>query len=399
MKKAVLLPNVVGFPSESMRRYAMELERALRLVTQEDTSNDWEFEAIHCEPSDAVAARFGGGERGKRMAGRHARFVRYPHLIKEAAGADIYHVLDHSHTNLALVPPAAKTVLTCHDIIPLLAAKGMIPMPTGRFTQYTFPLRIRCMKRCHTVIAISESTKKNLVEVAGLSPEQVTVVYYGVNRAFAPLPEKESGAAAEERQGILANHNIPAHGRVLFHVGTATRYKNTPAILHALKALKEDPRIGDKVYFLRVGADFFDDEKALIETLGVGDRVRYAGKIFDDTLLAAYYRAGDVFVFPSIWEGFGWPPLEAMACGTPVVTSNVASLPEVVGDAGITVAPQDHAALIEALRSILTNDDKRHLLREKSLLRARRFTWEECARGTLSVYEKVVTDAGTKRKQ
>jgi glycosyltransferase involved in cell wall biosynthesis len=388
MKKGILLPNIVGFPSESMRRYAMELERALRLVTQEGKSADWEFESLECAPSDAVATRFGGGDRGKKMAGRHARFVAYPRLIKAAAGAEVYHVLDHSHTNLALVPPAARTVLTCHDIIPLLAAKGMIPMPTGRFTRYTFPLRVRCMKRCHTVIAISESTKKNLVEVAGLPEDRVEVVYYGVNRAFAPLVGKDGISSVEERQAILRKHQIPADALVLFHVGTATRYKNTPAILHALKALKEDPKIGDRVYFLRVGADFFEDEKALIETLGVGDRVRHAGKIFDDMLLASYYRSGDIFVFPSIWEGFGWPPLEAMACGTPVVTSNVASLPEVVGDAGITVSPQDHNALIEALRSLLIND-------EKSLLRSRRFTWEECARGTLAVYEKVVTNAAT----
>ncbi|MBC8102732.1 MAG: glycosyltransferase family 4 protein [Cytophagales bacterium] len=400
MKSAVLLPNIVGFPSESMRRYAMELESALRSVAggSEGSEAPWGFRAIACAPSEAVAARFGGGERGKKIAGRHARFVLYPRLIRAASGADLYHVLDHSHTNLALIPPAAKTVLTCHDIIPLLAAKGMIPIPSnGRFTRYTFPLRVRCMKRCHRVIAISESTKKNLVEVAGLSPDQIRVVYYGVNRAFAPAPGKDSGSHAEERREVLARHQIPASARVLFHVGTATRYKNTPAILHALKALKEDPKIGGSVYFLRVGAEFFDDEKALIETLGVGDRIRHAGKIFDDSRLASYYRAGDVFVFPSIWEGFGWPPLEAMACGTPVVTSNIASLPEVVGDAGITVAPQDHAALIDALRLLLTNEEARQTRREKALLRARRFTWEECARGTLAVYEQVVAENAGRR--
>lgn len=387
MKRAVLLPNIVGFPSESMRRYATELERALRSVAD---GSEWTFDSIECAPEERIAARFGGGERGKSMASRHARFLKYPRLIRERAGADIYHVCDHSHANLAQVPPAARTVLTCHDIIPLLAAKGMIPMPAGRFTRYTFPLRVRSMRRCHTIIAISESTKRNLVEVAGVPEEQVAVVYYGVNRAFAPAPAKDSAASPEERAALLAKYNIPQDALVLFHVGTATRYKNTPAILHALKALKEDPQIGARVYFLRVGAEFFDDEAQRIEELGIGDRVRHAGRIFDDALLAAHYRAGDVFVFPSIWEGFGWPPLEAMACGTPVVTSNVASLPEVVGDAGVTVDPQDHAALIAALRRILTSTEERQALRERCLLRARRFTWDECARGTLAVYEKMV---------
>ena len=399
MSKAVLLPNIVGFPSESMRRYALELEGALRSRTPDEKQSSWDFDSIECAPSEVIAARFGSGNRGKAMASRYARFIAYPRLIKAAVGADVYHVLDHSHANLALVPPAAKTVMTCHDIIPMLAAKRLIPIPPAGFSHYAFPLHVRCMKRCHTIIAISESTKRNLVEVAGLPEEQIDVVYYGVNHAFAPLPDKDSAVSVEERQGILRKHSIPADALILFHVGTATRYKNTPAILHALKALKEDPLVGKRVYFLRVGADFFDDEKTLIESLGVGDRVRHAGKIFDDALLAAYYRTGDVFIFPSIWEGFGWPPLEAMACGTPVVTSDVASLPEVVGDAGITVAPQDHAALIEALRSILSNDDRRQTLREKSLRRARRFTWDECARGTQAVYEKVAADAGIRRKQ
>jgi glycosyltransferase involved in cell wall biosynthesis len=339
VKTAVLIPNIAGFPSESMRRYAMEMERALRLRGQEAAGNDWEFEALSCIPSEAVAARFGGGDRGKKMASRYARYITYPRLIKAASGRSVYHVLDHSHASLALVPPAAKTVMTCHDIIPMLAVKKLIPIPPAGFSHYTFPFNVYCMKRCEKVIAISESTKKNLIEIAGLPEEKIEVVYYGVNRAFAPLMDKGNISPQEERQDILARHAIPADALVLFHVGTAMRYKNTPAILQALKALKEDPLVKQKVYFLRVGADFFDDEKALIETLGVGDRVRHAGKIFDDTVLAGYYRAGDVFVFPSIWEGFGWPVLEAMACGTPVVTSNVASLPEVVGDAGHNCRP------------------------------------------------------------
>ena len=399
MNKAVLLPNIVGFPSESMRRYAVELESALHAGTQTSSPANWNFETIECTPSEAISARFGGGKRGKAMAGRFARFIAYPRLIKAAAGADVYHVLDHSHANLALVPPAAKTVMTCHDIIPMLATKGLIPIPPAGFSHYAFPLHIRCMKRCHAIIAISESTKRNLVEIAGLPEELISVVYFGVNRAFTPYPEKGTAASVAERQEILHRHNIPADALVLFHVGTATRYKNTPAILHALKALKDDPKVGSRVYFLRVGADFFDDEKVLVESLGIGDRVRHAGRVLGDEALAAYYRTGDVFVFPSVWEGFGWPPLEAMACGTPVVTSDVASLPEVVGDAGVTVPPQDHAALIEALRSLLTNDDRRHALGVKSLQRARQFTWEECACGTQAVYEKVVADTGARLRK
>ncbi len=155
MKRAVLLPNITGFPSESMRRYAAELVAALRGLKDEN----WEIDEIVCEPSAAVSAAFGGGKTGGKMASRHARLIKYQGLIRARAGS-IFHILDHSHANLALSTPPEVTVLTCHDIIPLLTAKGLVSMPYPALTRLTFPLRVLCMKRCHKIIAISESTKK-----------------------------------------------------------------------------------------------------------------------------------------------------------------------------------------------------------------------------------------------
>jgi glycosyltransferase involved in cell wall biosynthesis len=385
MNKAVLLPNIVGFPSESMRRYATELAEALRALR----AGDWAFDEITCEPTSRIAAAFGGGSFGEKMSGRHARFVKYPRLIRSIRGASVFHILDHSHAGLALATPPGRTVMTCHDIIPLLAAKGLVSMPHPMLTKLTYPLRIRWMKRCRKIIAISECTKKTLVEIAGIPAEMIEVVRYGCNPAFGPEPAVPGMSPADERLDILARHGIPAGARVLLHVATATRYKNTPAILRALRILNENPTTGGNVWLLRIGADFFEDESELIVRLGVGDRIRHAGRIFDDRMMAACYRAADVFVFPSLWEGFGWPVLEAMACGTPVVVSNVASLPEVAGDAGIFVAPHDHAALARALRSLLANPLELRLRSEMSLAQAGLFSWEKCARGTLAVYEQV----------
>ena len=137
MKRAVLLPNITGFPSESMRRYAAELAAALRGLKDEN----WEIDEIVCEPSAAVSAAFGGGKTGGKMASRHARLIKYHSLIRARAGS-IYHILDHSHANLALSTPPEVTVLTCHDIIPLLAAKGLVSMPYPALTRVTFPLRV-----------------------------------------------------------------------------------------------------------------------------------------------------------------------------------------------------------------------------------------------------------------
>lgn len=382
--RAVLLPNVDGFPSESMRRYASELSRALRAAAPPE----WTIEEMVCAPDDAVRSRW-----GEKMASRHARFLKYPRLIRERAGADVYHVLDHSHANLAAVPPAARTILTCHDIIPLLGARGLIPVPYPWLTRYTFPLRLRCMRRCARVIAISESTKRNLVDHAGIAAERIDVVYYGVNPRFGPEPA--TGARAEERRRLLAAHGLPETARVLLHVATPMRYKNTPAILRALHILRARPDLADNVWFLRIGAGFFEDEQRMIDELRLGDRIAFAGRVSDDALLGGYYRAADVFVFPSLWEGFGWPVLEAMACATPVVTSNVASLPEVVGDAGLTVPPQDHEALAGALHGLLANEDARRRRAEQCLRHAQRFTWEGCARHTFETYESVARMADT----
>jgi glycosyltransferase involved in cell wall biosynthesis len=380
VNKAVLLPNIGGFPSESMRRYATELGGALRSLPEKS----WTFDEVACEPEAWVSRRF-----GESMASRHARFWKYPSLIRARGEASVFHILDHSHANLALATPPEKTVLTCHDIIPLMAARGLIPMQADRFAAYTFPLRLQCMKRCKKILAISRSTKQNLVEIGGIPAEKIEVVYYGCNPAFGPNPYVPGMSPSEERRGVLEKFGIPPDAAVVLHVATATRYKNSPAILRALRILKDTSAGEREVWLLRVGADFFPDEKALAAELGVEDRIRKTGKIFDDQVLGACYRSADVFAFPSLWEGFGWPVLEAMNCGTPVVVSNVASLPEVAGSAGLAVPPRDHAALAESLRVVLTSPSERSRLSALALEQAGRFSWEKCARDTLAVYQKI----------
>ncbi|MCS6889901.1 MAG: glycosyltransferase family 4 protein, partial [Chloroflexus sp.] len=127
---------------------------------------------------------------------------------------------------------------------------------------------------------------------------------------------------------------------------------------------------------------------ARLEQLHLRDRVKFAGYIPEEEL-PLWYAAATVFVFPSVYEGFGMPPLEAMACGTPVITSNTSSLPEVVGDAGLMVSPSDTAALAEAIRRLLTDAELRAELRQRGLARARRFSWAETAAKTLAAYQAV----------
>ena len=374
--KVVLIPSLVEYHSYSMKRYAQELTQSVLNLNL----SGWEYESLTCHHVELIAKLI-PGTLGIQSAERLGRLVRYPFVARKAQG-DLFHILDHSHAHLLDSLATQKTIITCHDIIPLLASRGKIDIPVTPNARRAFPRIVERLERARAVVAISESTKANLLEHTRVPEERIHVVYYGVNPNFTAAPPTGI-SRADERAALLAHYKIPAEAKVLMHVGTTGRYKNNTALVKLLKALDKD------VWLLRVGAPFYDDEEALVDSLGVRERLVQAGEIYDDLRLAAHYRAADLFVFPSIWEGFGWPPLEAMACGTPAVTSNVASLPEVVGDAGVTVGPHEHAALAETVSSLLQDPMRLKALRQRAVEQAARFTWERCGRQTQTLYEKI----------
>jgi glycosyltransferase involved in cell wall biosynthesis len=277
--------------------------------------------------------------------------------------------LDLLH-GLAFVSPLVgrcPTVVTVHDLSFALFPEFFRGANAAYLRLFT---RISC-RRAARIIAVSENTRADIVRLYGVPGDQVEAVSHGVDARFYPRSPND---IAEFRRA----HALPDHF-VLF-VGTLEPRKNLVKLIEALAHISN-------LKLVLVGGKgwYYDQIFAAIERLNLQHRVIWAGYVPSDDL-PLWYNSADVFAFPSRYEGFGMPLLEAMACGTPVVTSTASSLPEVAGDAALTVSPDDADALANALHRALTDAALRQELRAKGIARAATFTWEETARRTAAVY-------------
>jgi glycosyltransferase involved in cell wall biosynthesis len=252
-----------------------------------------------------------------------------------------------------------------------------------RFPEYFSPVKrayARLMighacRAADAVIVDSEFAARELVRFIPCPPGKIHVIPLGVSGDFAPA--HDSASADEFRR----KHRIAE--RFLLYVGNLKPHKNVSAIISALSSLRERTDL----QVVLVGERLEENAAlgALCVSAGVGERVVSLGWLPEGDLIAAY-RAATAVVMPSLYEGFGFPVLEAMACGTPVIGSNAASLPEVMGDAGISFDPLARGCLADAIRSVLDDSSLRESLREKGLRRVKLFTWSRCAESTLNLY-------------
>lgn len=230
------------------------------------------------------------------------------------------------------------------------------------------------VQRARRVIAVSESTKRDVVHYYGIPPDRVDVIYHGVDAQFQPLPAADVAA-------FRAGQGLPE--RFLLFVGTLEPRKN---VAHLLQAYARLP--GPRPPLVLVGGKgwLYDEIFARVETLGLAGEVRFAGYVPAGDL-PWWYNAAELFVYPSLYEGFGLPVLEAMACGVPVVCSDVSSLPEVAGDAALLVDPLDTNDLAEAMTCALEEADLRQGMIAKGLAQAARFSWERAARQLVDTFD------------
>lgn len=240
----------------------------------------------------------------------------------------------------------------------------------------------RAVHHSKHIIVPSESTKHDLVGQLGAPDAKVSVIYEAADPRFQPLP------IAETRRAMATKFKIPES--YIFFVSTIEPRKNVNGLLQAFRILVDRYDIGDTGLVLAGSKGWlYEETMEIVTKLNLTDRTFFLGRVRDDDLQKLYVGAR-CHVHPALYEGFGLPPLEAMACGTPTIVSNVGSLPEVVNDAALLVNPRDHEEIAVAMSRLLLDQDLHAELTQKGLQQANCFSWDRAARKTLEVYHTVV---------
>lgn len=292
------------------------------------------------------------------------------------AGADVFHVPYFAPPLLPYTP----TVVTIHDMIPL-----RLPLYcAGVGLEAYIRLVARATRHASLIIAISQHTKQDLIDTLQVPPERIRVIYEAAGEEYHPITDPSALAAARTRYGLSE--------RYIFYLGGLDQRKNVLQLVRAFAQLSHRLADPDLQLFIAGNPDkhngpLYPDPRPIAAELGVTERIIY--RFVEEEDKSALYSGAKAFVYPSSYEGFGLPPLEAMACGAPVICSNRTSLPEVVGDAAISLDPGDTKALVDALYGILTNNTLRADLCARSLQRASLFSWRKTATETIAVYEEV----------
>jgi glycosyltransferase involved in cell wall biosynthesis len=261
-------------------------------------------------------------------------------------------------------PKRTKAVLTVYDMIDEKFS------PESSFCQ----VKREAIESADHIISISQNTRKDLLELMDIDPEKVSVVYLGHSLL--------SKASKSDQLSVQVDEPRP----YILYVGERSGYKNFVSLLRAYSSSKRLLEDFNLVCF--GGGDFSQSELDIISSLAIpNENVRYVSG--SDEKLIAYYREANVFTYPSLYEGFGIPPLEAMSLGCPVVCGNVSSLPEVVGDAAELCDPSRPESIAFSLEKVLFSDEYSKLLRQQGLAQSQQFSWEKCAEETFKVYQSI----------
>jgi len=355
----------LGTRLDGTQLYVRNLVRALPILAPHDRF------ALLVSPSAVVSDVVGAADMDRIVVRSRLGRVPLPLAMSRA--------LVGTRLNLVHVQFAApffcptRIVVTVHDVMferhPEYFAPAMLAQLRARV-----PSTVR---RASAVLTVSEFSKRDIVERFHVPPQKVVVAYNGVDPMYQPLHDAARLAAVRARYGTGE--------RFLLFVGALKPNKNLKRVVEAYVRLRRADALRHRLVLVGAGDGSDDATFASIRGSGYAGDIIFTGHVSDEDVVSLY-NAAEVFVHPSLFEGFGLPPLEAMACGTPVITSNTTALPEVVGEAAVQVDPLDVEALAGALARVTGDAGLRGELRARGLERAGQFTWEKTARQTLRVY-------------
>lgn len=370
-------------PATGTGQYLCELVRTMRTLAPQD-------EFVYISPHDDLTAPPPVDIHPTRFSQENLKKLEFEQwTFPQAAkrGFDLAHV---PHFGPPLFP-THPTVVTIHDLIPMVLPAYRGSTAVRLYTR----LAASGAKRADAILADSHASAHDIERLLHIPREKIHVVHLATDARYQP-------PSAQELARVRAKYSLPE--RFVLYLGGFDVRKNLSRVVESFRRLEtrdwgsEKRREGLETGDWRLvvagklpsaETDFFPSPRRMVEIAGLGEKVNWIGFVAEEDK-PALYGAARVFLYPSHYEGFGLPPLEAMACGTPVIVSNTSSLPEVVGDAGILLGPDDAAGWASALRELLGDEGRWTELRERGLAQAKRFSWDRAARETLAVYRSVV---------
>lgn len=358
-----LFRNLPSDKSISMELYADNLQQGLE--------KSWKVESVIC-PEIKLPVN-------KKILKYINKFYKYPKFAKSQQG-DINHIMDHSYSNLASGLNPEKTIITCHDLMLFREREKTVPNDFHSNAAF-WALRhsLSAFNKVAAIIADSSSTRDDIIKYTSCDPSKIHVVHLGVSGNFSKI---EGKSIINDKYGLNKMPSLK-----ILHVGVNMAYKNVEGILRILKMLNFDFKIDASL--IKIGEDFTSHQKRIIKKYDLESKVLYLGQVKSDEL-TDIYNLCDILLFPSFWEGFGLPVLEAFACGVPVVCSDRGSLPEIAGDAALMFDPMDYLGFAKAIKEVHDNKELKNNLVMKGLKQSKLFSWDKTAQKTYEVYKKVL---------
>src|SRR5882672_10236637 len=349
------------------------IRNLLRHLARIDREN--EYVLLCHEPDMGVAAQLGSNFRAVLEPSANYSIREQFHvpwvLLREKP--DVFHAPHY------VLPTTirCRSVVTIHDCIHLMFPQYL---PNRAAYAYARAAMWSAAKQSDRILTVSEASKRDILHFFNVPPDKISVVYNAIDERFWIEPTAEEIERVRER--------FQLDQRFVLYAGTIKPHKNLVRLIEAFAELRKGEFEELKLLIIGDEISKLPALRRAVHRHKLHKHVRFLGFVKDDTL-AILYRLAAVFVFPSLYEGFGLPPLEAMASGTPVVTSNVSSLPEVAGDAALLVDPYDVGSIVDGVRRVLTDPQLAAELRRKGLVRARDFSWERSVSRTHDIYKLV----------